>query len=574
MYPHDGLSNCISALMRMTARAWRSRSAILTAVALAVPVLGLAPSASAHTYTLRPVADTSVKQAFPNTNFGTSTSLTIRNGATGQTEHSFLRFSIPALEGNVTSATLTLRVKGAIQEAGYYSMAMGNPTWPETSLTWNNWATGTTFTYLGSQFNLPAGTNTSFDVTGSVGSSNVTFGVANSADVAGQSFASREAAVPPKLVIVTDKALGNCGTDDPGELKAELKTLLLTGNLLYACDYTKDLSPTFSAWSGGSENKPVVAAAIALFDGPVVNGTDYRIWWQNFFNQQASTTGSGHINYFKGSELFSNVYDASTTMGVLVARYWAQLNNHTTIKNLSADYLRRTWYAWALGTSSQAFTTVWRVQGTTRTQVPVSDPKQCPTLALASPRSKMYYDSDNKRWFLAKILGYNQTCYATADLKSIVNHVVLQYPDVSGLTSAQWTALRALINATTIPGDLASVLGVVRMERDYHWLLWSDGRRATYYLGHQLNNNVKPSGGKHTVFTAIFFPGTKVLDLLFKEDTGNWSCIEPSSRRVFADASQAACPSSTNWITLPPDNPTYHYVLGPNGWRTCSSLNC
>jgi hypothetical protein len=539
-------------------------------------LLVTSPSASAYTYTLRPVADTTAKQALPNNNYGTSNSLTIRNTATGQGDFSFLRFSVPALAGSVTSATLTLRVTGAIQEAGYYSVNMGNPTWPETWLTWNNWQTGTTYTYLGSQYNLPAGNDTTFNVTGWVGAGNRTFAVASSADIAGQSFASRQAALPPKLTIVTSSSPLKCGTDDPGELTAELEHLLLTGNLLYACDYTQDLSPTFSAWSGGSENKPVVAAAIALFVGPVVNGTDYRIWWQNFFTQQASITGSGHINYFKGSELFSNVYDASTTMGVLVARYWAHVSNHTTIKSLSADYLRRTWYAWALATSPQAFTTttVWRVQGTTRTQIPVSDPKLCPTVALASPRSRMYYDSDNKRWFLAKILGYNQTCYKTAALKTIVDHVVLQYPDVSGLTSTQWTALRALINSTAIPSDLTSVLGVVRMERDFHWLLWSDGRRASYYIGHQLNNNIKPSGGKETVFTAIFFPSTRVLDLLFKEGTGNWSCIDPSSRRVFADVSSAACPSSTNWITLPPDNPTYHYVLGPSGWRTCSSLNC
>jgi hypothetical protein len=528
------------------------------------------PSASAYTYTLRPVADTTIKEALPNNNYGTSTSLTIRHTATGQGEFSFLRFSVPALSGSVTSATLTLRVTGPIQEVGYYSVAMGNPTWPETWLTWNNWQTGTTYTYLGSQYNLVSGNNTNLSVIGWVWPGNVTFAAASSADITGQKFASREAAVPPKLTIVTSGTLPTCTVQ---QLESELESVLKTGNLLYACDYKPQLSPTFSAWNGGSENIPLVAAAIALFDGPVINGTDYTVWWQSFFNKQAATSGTGHVNYFKGSELFSNVYDSTSTSAVLSARYWAHIKGYTTVKDLAGAYLRRTWYAWALGTSPQAFDSIYRNVGSTRTYI-TGQEGQCPTLALASSRSKMYYGSDNKRWFLAKILGYNQTCYKTAVLKSIVDYLVLQYPDVSGLTSTQKTGLQALINNTTIPSDLASVLGVVRMERDFHWLLWSDGRRATYYIGHQLNNNISWSGGKHTVFTAMFDRTTRDLDLLFAEGINNVSCIDPGSRRVFVDDQSLAGCSSTHWITLPPDNPTYHYVLGPSGWRTCSSLNC
>ncbi|HSL83691.1 MAG TPA: DNRLRE domain-containing protein [Thermoanaerobaculia bacterium] len=546
---------------------------LLAPIALPVLLLGLAPSAWAYTYTLRPAADTTAKQALPNNNYGTNTALTIRNTATGQGEFSFLRFTVPALAGNVTSATLTLRVTGAIQEAGYYSVAMGNPTWPETWLTWNNWQTGTTYTYLGSQHNLVSGNNTSFSVTGWVGSGERTFAVASSADITGQRFSSKEGSVRPTLTVVTDGSLKACTV---GELKAELDHILKTGNLLYACDYKPKLSPTFTSWNGSSENWPVVAAAIALFDGPIVNGTDYRIWWQNFFNQQASTSGSGHINYFKGSELFSNAYDATTTTGVLAARFWSHVNGHSTIKSLAADYLRRTWYAWALATSPQAFDSVWRNIGSTREQVALKYTGQdyCPTLALASPRSSMRYDGDDKRWLLAKVLGYSQTCFVEERMKRVVDYVVGQYPDVSGLTSTERSSLQALINNTTIPGNLSTVLGAVRMERDFHWLLWSDGRRATYYIGHQLNNNINVGAGIHTVYTALFNRSTLDLDLLFAEGKNNVSCIDPGSRRVFVDDQSLSGCSSTHWITLPPDNPTHHFVLGPSGWRTCSSLSC
>lgn len=548
------------------------RGRTLAPIVLAVLLVGLAPDAWAFTYTLRPAADATVKQAFPNSNYGSNPTLTIRNTATGVGEYTFLRFPVPALAGNVTSATLTLRITGAIQEVGSYSVTMGNPTWDESWINWNNWVTGSTFTYLGSQTNLSAGSTFTLNVLGWLSSPNTTFATASSADITGQSFSSKEGSVVPTLTIVTDGTLAKCTT--PGQLLAELNNLVQTGNLLYVCDYKPNLSPTFNAWAGGSENLPVIAAAIALFDGPVINGTDYRTWWPSFFNHQASTSGTGHVNYFKGSELFSNVYDAATTIGVLVARYWAHVHANSTIESLAADYLRRTWYAYALGTSPQAFDSIYRDQGSTRTWI-AGQTGQCPTLALASPRSKMYYGQDSKRWLTAKILGYNQTCYKLPDHKPIVDYVVSQYSGVSGLSSSEVTSLRALINNTTIPSNLASVLGVVRMERDFHWLLWSDGRRVTYYLGQQLNNNINFSGGKHTVFTAMFDRSTLDLDLLFAEGKNNVSCIDLSSRRVFVDDQSLAGCSSTNWITLPPDNPTHHFVLGPSGWRSCgSTLNC
>lgn len=571
MHLPDGVSSFISSIRVIAARSCLSRPRTVVLSALALLLFVASPTASAYTYTLRPVADTTVKQAFPNNNYGSSASLSIRNTATGQAEYSFLRFSIPPLAGNVISATLTLRVTGTVQEVGSYSVAMGNPAWPENWLTWNNWATGTTFTFLGSQTNRPPGGNLSVNVAGWIGGTDVTFALASSADVSGQSFSSKEGIVRPTLTIVTDGSLPECSVQ---QLQDELNHVLQTGNLIYSCNYKPKLSPDFGDWNGSSENWPLVAAAIALFDGPVIDGTDYRSWWQTFFNRQASMTGTSHVDYFKGSELFSTVYDHISTTSVLVARYWAHRNGQTAMKDLAAAYLRRTWYAWALSTSPEPLDSVWRNVGTSRQSVTIGDPKLCPTLALASSRSRMDYTSDGKRFVLAKILGYNQTCYTGQVIKSMVGYVVGQYPDVSGLTSTQRTALQALINNTTIPSDLASVLGVVRMERDFHWLLWSDGRRVTYYIGHQLNNNVAWDGGKHTVFTAMFNRTTRDLDLLFVEGINNVSCIDPVSRRIYVDNQSVAGCSSTHWITLPPDNPTHHFVLGPTGWRTCSTLNC
>ena len=538
---------------------------------IALLLFGLSARGSAYVYTFRPVADTVAKQANPDTNYGTSTSLPIRHQTTGNAEYSFLRFSLPSLAGTVTSATLTLHVTGTIQEVGSYAVTMGNPTWGETWLTWNNWLSGSSWTYLGSQYNLAWNSDLNVNVTGYVGTGNVTFAVASSEDVTGQSFSSKEGLNTPVLTIVTTGNPPSCS--GPEEMLGELDSLVETGNLLYGCNYKADLSPYFTAWSGGSQNKPVIAAAAALFDGPVVDGIDYRTWWQDFFNHQASTSGTGNVDYFKGTELFSTVYDGSTVVGVLVARYWGYLHGHSTIRDAAGAYLKRTWYAWALGTSPTAWDAIYRDVGSTRTYVAGAQ-KWCPTLAFASPRSKMDYGQDTKRWVLAKMLGYNTNCYIYNNHKPLVSYVVSHYSSASGLTSTELNRLHALINNTTIPSDLGSVLGAVRMRTDFHWLLWDDGRRATYYLGSQLNGNISYSGGKHTIFTSIFDPSTKDVDLLFAEGTGNSSCIDVSSRRIFIDNDGNGTCSSSSWIALPLDEPDYHYVLGPNGLRSCSSLNC
>ncbi len=196
LVPLDGTNS--ASMARLTARS--------AAPALAVLLLGLSGTARAHTYTLRPVADAMASQALPNNNYGTNASLPIRHTATSNGQFSFLRFDIPALAGGVTSATLRLRVTGSIQEVGYYSVAMGNPTWAESWLTWNTWQVGTTYTYLGSQFNLVPGGNLDINVTGWLGpSSPATFAVASGVDVTGQSLSSKEGSVDPILTIVTSE---------------------------------------------------------------------------------------------------------------------------------------------------------------------------------------------------------------------------------------------------------------------------------------------------------------------------------------------------------------------------------
>lgn len=553
-------------------RAARRLAGLVSVVLIAC--LAATPSAeAAHTYVLRPAADATAQQLYPNTNFGSENHLGLRYTTTGRGEFSFVRFERPALAGNVTSATLRVRVTGATQHLGFYSVDMNDPTWPESSLTWNSWQPGTTYTWLGDETNLPAGTYVNYDVTGWVGSTDLTFALTSGADVAGQQVSSREGSVAPTLTIVTD---GNLPACTPPKLREELIHRIETGNLLYNCDYVKNLSPGFTAWNGGSENKPVAAAAIALFEGPTVNGTDYRTWWNTFFDRQASSpssTGSGNVDHFKGSEMFSNVYDDFTTVSVMAAHYWGWANNHAQVRDKAKTYLRRTFYAWALGTRPEPVARIFDAEDTQNPLFTVNPGLTCPTLLLASPRSKRTYDYGGNRWVLDRVLGYGTSCSGAADVSLRDLYTVLRqrYSGVSGLSGLEVTALKNLIGSTTLPSDLDAVLGGLRMRGDYHWMLWDDGRRATFFEGSQLNNNINVSGGKGTVFAAVYEPSD--LTVLFNLTTGSSSCLVASQSRLYIDDPGTPGCSSNDYIDLP-TNPDHHFKLGPGGWEECFSLSC
>jgi hypothetical protein len=306
----------------------------------------------------------------------------------------------------------------------------------------------------------------------------------------------------------------------------------------------------------------------------VYAGTDYRNWWIDSLGRQAAAPGSpagtGHSRFFKGTELFSNVYDSDTTTGVMGAHLWALTHpsdpQATTIKNLAKDYLRRTFFAWGLTASLPDFQRAYDVHGTTYSLVQSAN-YNCPVLAMASPRSRTAFTQDSKRWLLARATGLSSSCYKLPQVRDAVDYMVSQNGSVFGLSAFEATQIRNLVNATSVPGSIGSILGAVRLRTDFHFLLWNDGRRATYWIGGQLNNNTTASKG--TVFTAFYDRITRNLDLLFIGGSGHSSCLDEPNERVHI----GAC-GSTHYLELPNDPPTHHFVLGPNGWRSCSNLSC
>jgi hypothetical protein len=101
-----------------------------TPLPTAIPTL---PSGST-TIVLNPVADTYVSSEEPDRNFGASSGLRVDNSPTAR---SYIRFTVPPVNGTIVSATLRLYVKNNMPN-GYSVHTTSNNTWSETGITFNN----------------------------------------------------------------------------------------------------------------------------------------------------------------------------------------------------------------------------------------------------------------------------------------------------------------------------------------------------------------------------------------------------------------------------------------------------
>lgn len=118
-------------------KAFGPRLGILTCVGLLSGLVLPAPAPAAlvtETLSFRPVADTYVKEAAPDTNYGTSSSLYVdRKDA----KRAFLRFDVSALDGLEISNVRLRMYQRDLSISGGWVHAIGNDSWAETTMTWN-----------------------------------------------------------------------------------------------------------------------------------------------------------------------------------------------------------------------------------------------------------------------------------------------------------------------------------------------------------------------------------------------------------------------------------------------------
>ncbi|HVL23635.1 MAG TPA: DNRLRE domain-containing protein [Thermomicrobiales bacterium] len=149
-----------------------------TPTATAPPVRAVTPSsapppqaaatlAAAQTLTFGAAADAEVRQASPNSNYGTVQTLQVD---TSPVVHSYFRFDVTGVSGVVQSAKLRLWVTGGTAN-GPPVYRVADTSWTETGITWNNKPAATNPT--GDKGSISTGTWIEYDVTAFVGGNGV-----------------------------------------------------------------------------------------------------------------------------------------------------------------------------------------------------------------------------------------------------------------------------------------------------------------------------------------------------------------------------------------------------------------
>ncbi|MEX1073176.1 MAG: LamG-like jellyroll fold domain-containing protein [Chloroflexota bacterium] len=155
------------------------------------------------TSTFIPIADSYVSNMSGNTNYGTATSIKVREGtvAAPTTWRSYLKFDVTGITGPVTSVKLRLYVIDQSDDGGgVYAVGTG---WTETGLTYNN-APVISGASLGSSGTTLAGTYVEISLGAGAISGNGTYAFAiRSASTNNAAYISRESGTNPPQLVVT-----------------------------------------------------------------------------------------------------------------------------------------------------------------------------------------------------------------------------------------------------------------------------------------------------------------------------------------------------------------------------------
>lgn len=160
-----------------------------------------APPPPGSTLTFTPVADTHVKSTSPNSNYGSETTVRVRNGTVDGTaiHRPYFQFNVNGISGPVASVTLRLFVVTKTNDGG--SVFAAGSTWTESGLTWNTQPTlaGTAYGAIGPTL---AGTWVEIPLGAGAVSANGTysFAVLNASTTSGY-YSSREGENPAQLVV-------------------------------------------------------------------------------------------------------------------------------------------------------------------------------------------------------------------------------------------------------------------------------------------------------------------------------------------------------------------------------------
>ena len=395
-------------------------------------------------------------------------------------------------------------------------------------------------------------------------------------------------------IAVTPPAAAAIG---PGELLVELDKAI-RGQATNTNLWKNELDIDFSKWSGGgSQNLPVVAAAIALFEDPIgvdQFGTPYNIfdWWETFFLCQNGNgcplATPGSLQYMKGSELLSNTYDASVTTSVAAVNYY----HHTVAFNGQlADarlYLRKTWslYALAAGSGPARNVTLERdaPEGTTNGICHLNLHGQFyytgPFMAVAGARSThAHMCQDDRGPLFARAIGFfmSKNLRESTGQASVLNYIEANFggnpwnENVYALDAASQQLVRDHLTQGNQAATFVGVLnnGATRFRRTMRFLGWP-GVRVSVMEGN-------PSRTTQAIYAIKYTASTQHAHVLYPWGdsrnglTEGYGVLLPNtSSPTQVEASNLAPGESSNGfhgtrvvsMGIPTSTPQYHVVIG------------
>jgi hypothetical protein len=367
------------------------------------------------------------------------------------------------------------------------------------------------------------------------------------------------------------------------------------------------LDSTFINWTikmdgaTRSENKPVLAAAIALWESPttVIDPSTQQPfaaykWWLTFLNCQndgtancAVATANTTMQYFNGSEILSNTYGGMVTLAVAAVALWAEKNpSMDPMGGLAAaahHYLQITMGLWTLGAGSTWANTLTypHAAGAAATSESCEGGSfNMPFLALAGARSVIDHSCDDDRApILASAIGYQITGQCQEPtwnnrLREAIQcaWVPDQYGDnVYGVTPTVGSRLQGFIGASTASGVLegdkataSAIVGILAGARfidEYDFLLWN-GVRATALFTNP-NTNTSPT------YSMSFAANGQAAAGLWPWEQDRNNITAGYCRLVYTnstptgavasdcDAKGRGCPSNPN--VNPPQTQTYNF---------------
>lgn len=371
------------------------------------------------------------------------------------------------------------------------------------------------------------------------------------------------------------------------------------------------LDHDFSNWTaeggGGSANLPVIAAAIALYK-PVA-GFDAPAWWTKFLNCQTGTSCTPEdrrLQYMKGHEIMSPLYDAAVVTAVTAAHYWGTTRNHAAVRDGARKYLKQTAalytlaaipspaktyttdiFTYASGTCPRVYT---RTVQTANCQVAANGTLRHngPFIAISGARAGFadvpcYFDGNT---LLVRMVQWPNV---TRTMESPEQYDVLDFLECKwnettygvnlfGNDPARRQLLRNHILGSYVPSTLVQIIAPAKFIRGYRFLTWSGGQRMTLLLDN-------PNMSTTPLYGTFVDPATQNARMLYPWPGDNRTAVTrgygrltPSSatpttaeaRNIDpADNETPTCEHGdiTVTMTLPSQPPLFQVVVDETGAR-------